>query len=123
MLKRTLPLAAALFGLIVPALSQDYPDQTNRPYQDSGSRDRDQNYNYPDQIPGGTKIRVRTNNTIDVRDRANNRVYTGTITEDVTGENGRVMIPRGANAELIVTDTGSNNMAVDLESVTFRGRR
>jgi hypothetical protein len=81
------------------------------------------NGNRFDSIPAGTQIKVRTNQTIDIHDRADNRVYTGTVDQDVTGQNGAVMIPRGSNAELIVNNTGNNNLSVDLESITVNGRR
>jgi hypothetical protein len=119
-MKRALPVIAACLGMVIPALAQDYPN-SDRSYHDS--RDRDRASNYPDTIPAGTKIRVRADNTIDVRDRADNRIYRGTVADDVTGENGNVLIPRGANAELIVTNTGEHDMSVDLESVTVNGRR
>lgn len=125
MSKKTMLTMAACLGLVVPLLAQDYPDQSSRPRQNSGNSDYDhnQNHNYPDRIPADTQIKVRTNDTIDVRDRADNRIYTGTVAEDVAGENGNVLIPRGANAELIVENTGNNDMSVDLESVTIRGHR
>lgn len=85
-----------------------------------------QNYRNGDQfdsIPAGTQVRVRTSQAIDAHDRADGRVYTGTVDRDVTSQNGTVIIPRGSNAELIVNNTGSNSMSVDLESVTVNGRR
>jgi len=121
-------LFTACLTLVVSAVAaQNYPDQNTRPYGDSGVRDRDSDRNesvtIPDRIPAGTKIKVRTNATIEVRERADHRIYTGTVTDDVTGENGNVLIPRGANAELMVTSDGEKNMAVDLESITVHGHR
>jgi hypothetical protein len=114
-------------GLTGRSAGANYPDRNNQPYQDSRNHDRsyrrDQNSNYPDTIPPGTRINVRTNDTIDVRSHADNRIYAGTIAEDVVGENGRVLIPRGANAELIVTNVNNNEESVDLESVTINGHR
>jgi hypothetical protein len=74
-------------------------------------------------IPSGTRIAVRSNDTIDARDRVDGRIYTGQVFDDVLGPDGRVVIPRGANAELIVRRMGSNDLAIDLESVTVEGRR
>jgi hypothetical protein len=97
----------ASLGLLAFASPQDY--HNNRDQFDS--------------IPAGTQIRVRNNQTIDAHNRADNRVYTGTVDRDVLSQNGTVIIPRGSNAELIVNNTGDNTMSVDLESVTVNGRR
>jgi hypothetical protein len=45
------------------------------------------------------------------------------VDQDVTGQNGAVLIPRGSNAELIVNNVNNNDLSVDLESVTVNGRR
>ena len=97
---------AASLGLLISASAQNYP-----------------NGNQFDSIPAGTQVRVRTNQTIDVRDRANGQIYTGTVDRDVTSQNGTVIIPRGSAAELIVNNAGNNDLSVDLESVTVNGRR
>ena len=74
------------------------------------------------RIERGTTITVRPNNTIDV-ERFDNRVYNGTVDQDVRGENGRLGIPRGSRVELIVRVMRDNDLILDLESVTVRGRR
>ena len=104
-------------GLLVSASAQNYPNSQNRPYQDN------RNGGQFDSIPAGTQIRVRTNQTIDIRDRADGRVYTGVVDQDVAGQNGTIMIPRGSNAELIVNNASNNDLTVDLESVSVNGRR
>jgi len=115
---RATGIASACLVLFVPVqAAQAYPGQSDRAYE------RNESGRYPDRIPAGTRIKVRTNDTIDVRERTNNRVYTGTVAEDVTGENGTVLIPRGANAELLVTSSDRNDLSVDLESITVRGHR
>jgi hypothetical protein len=115
---RATGITSACLALFVPVqAAQAYPGQSDRAYE------RNESGRYPDRIPAGTRIKVRTNDTIDVRERTNNRVYTGTVAEDVTGENGTVLIPRGANAELLVTSSDRNDLSVDLESITVRGHR
>jgi hypothetical protein len=42
---------------------------------------------------------------------------------DVYDGDGNLMIPRGANAELIVRQVGPGELALDLESITVNGRR
>jgi hypothetical protein len=56
---------AASLSFLISASAQNYP-----------------NGNQSDSIPAGTQIRVRTNQEIDAHDRADNRVYTGTIDRD-----------------------------------------
>src|SRR5947199_4133892 len=67
-------------------------------------------------------IAVRTNESIDV-ERRDNRVYTGIVDQDVRGDNGRLAIPRGSNAELIVRVRPDNDLILDLESVVVNGQR
>jgi hypothetical protein len=74
-------------------------------------------------IPAGTQIAVRTNDTIDVRNSSDGRIYSGVVDRDVQDANGNIAIPRGSNAELIVRNVGSRDLALDLESVDVNGRR
>ena len=76
-----------------------------------------------DVIPSGTNITVRTNEPIEMRGSSDGRIFTGVVDQDVLDRDGRVAIPRGSNAELIVRNLGNNDMAVDLESVSVQGRR
>jgi hypothetical protein len=73
-------------------------------------------------IESGTLIAVRTNDAIDV-ERSDNRVYTGIVDQDVRGSNGRLAIPRGSRAELIVRVAPDNDLILDLESVMVNGER
>jgi hypothetical protein len=66
---------------------------------------------------------VRTNETIDARHPSDSRIYTGVVDRDVLDRNGRVVIPRGADAELIMRDAENDEIVVDLESVSVGGRR
>ena len=103
-------ITAGCAFLAVSALAQD--------------RDRDRDIrNDLNTIPAGTQVRVRTDQTIDVRDRSDGRVYTGTVAEDVMGPDARLLIPRGSRAELIVQNVGDRDLTIDLESITVDGRR
>jgi hypothetical protein len=115
---RTFVYVCLCFGVGLSAMAQQYPDQRN-------SRDREENYqgNRSDVIPAGTQIPVRTDQMIDARDRSDGRIYTATVAEDVLGPGGRVVIPRGARAELIVQNVGEKDLTIDLDSVTVEGRR
>src|SRR5947209_3658503 len=108
---------ACLLSFVPIQAAQTYSGQSDRAYG------RNESGRYPDRIPAGTRIKVRTNDTIEVRERANNRIYTGTVAEGVTGENGTVLIPKGANAELTVATSDRNDLSIDLESITVRGHR
>jgi len=76
-----------------------------------------------DRITSGTEITVRTNDSIDAKSSNEGRIYTGVIDRDVMDSSGRVLIPRGSNAELIVRDTSDKSLVFDLESVNVNGRR
>jgi hypothetical protein len=114
MRKRTFILGLALSGALsfVPsAISQDRDHDRFRYEGDRLTR-----------IDPGTNIQVRTNDPIDV-ERFDNRVYYGTVDQDVRGDNGRVAIPRGARVELIVRVMRDNDLVLDLESVNVNGKR
>jgi hypothetical protein len=74
------------------------------------------------RLEPGTMLSIRTNQAIDV-ERRDNRVYYGVVDRDVRGENGRLAIPRGSNAELIVRVARDNDLILDLESVVVNGQR
>jgi hypothetical protein len=76
-----------------------------------------------DRVPSGTEIVVRTNEAIDARNPSDSRIYTGVVDRDVVDRSGRVVVPRGSNAELITRDVGDKEIVVDLESVDVNGRR
>ena len=51
------------------------------------------------------------------------RVYTGTVENDVRDTQGRLAIPAGATAELVVRRGPDNELVLDLDSVTINDRR
>ncbi len=71
----------------------------------------------------GTDIPVRSDARIDVSKWDKGRIYPGYVARDVRGRDGDLAIPRGAKAELVVRQTGPNDFALDLESVTVNGKR
>ena len=73
-------------------------------------------------LTSGTAVPVRTTEDINVNN-ADGQIFNGVVDQDVLDTNGRVAIPQGASAELIVRKTTSNNLTVDLESVTVDGER
>ena len=105
-------LGTALF--VTPMIQAQNP---NRDY-DRDRRDGDR----ITRIQPGTNVMVRTDEAIDV-ERRDNRVYRAVVDQDVRGDNGRLAIPRGSTAELIVRLARDNDLVLDLESVTVNGQR
>ncbi|MEO8597561.1 MAG: hypothetical protein ABI759_29855 [Candidatus Solibacter sp.] len=95
---------------------------TTRAFAQS-ERDRAVRGSYLDTIPAGSRVPVRLDQAIDVTIPSDGRVFTGSVTEDVTGQAGAVIIPRGARAEVLVQNLGEHEGTIDLDSVTFEGRR
>lgn len=76
-----------------------------------------------DTVPPGTQISVQMDRPISISEWDRGRIYRGRIARDVIARDGDVAIPAGAPVEMIVRQTGPNRMALDVESVTVRGRR
>ena len=76
-----------------------------------------------DRVPAGTEVTVRTNESIDGNSPSDFKVYTATVDRDVANRDGRILIPRGSQAELILRDADSNNVVLDLETITVNGDR
>jgi hypothetical protein len=76
-----------------------------------------------DRVAAGTEIVVRTNETIDARHPADSKIYSAVVDRDVLDRSGRVVIPRGSEAELIMREASESDIVVDLESVEVDGRR
>ncbi len=74
-------------------------------------------------IPAGTEIAVRTIDPIDVRQADQHQQFLATVDNDVLDADGRVVIPRGSPAHLIVHQVGDGEVAVDLRSVNVDGKR
>lgn len=81
-----------------------------------------QQWTFVDPIPAGTSIQVRTTEQIDAQ-TIDGRVYRGTIETEVRDTEGRLAIPAGATAELVVRRASDDELVLDLDSVTVNGRR
>jgi hypothetical protein len=80
-------------------------------------------YANQDFVPRGTNIEVRTIENINMHDASDGRIFRAEVARDVMGQDGKVVIPRGADAELIVRNLGDHDLGVDLESIIVDGRR
>lgn len=82
------------------------------------------------ELAVGTELPVRVEETIDSGQAAEGQTYAAEVTRDVLDANGDVVIPRGANAQIVIRSAskggrfrGSSDLALDLASVSVGGRR
>ncbi len=119
--KWKVPIGLGLFALFVSLPLCSAQDRDRYGDRDRG-RDWDQGRGMYTRLEPGTMIPIRTNQPIDV-ERSDNRVYYGIVDRDVRGDNGRIAIPRGSQAELMVRVAPDNDLILDLESVVVNGQR
>jgi hypothetical protein len=74
------------------------------------------------EVPAATEIAVRANEKIDTRNTSQGTSYSAQVDRDVVDANGRVIIPRGAEARLVVRRVNDNTLALDLQSIRVEGR-
>lgn len=78
-------------------------------------------------LPAGTDIGVITTDPIDSKDASEGQTFAASIANDITDPSGRVVIPKGADAELVIRSvnsggaTGTSDLALDLQSVRVGG--
>jgi hypothetical protein len=78
----------------------------------------------------GTKVPVRTEETIDSATAAEGQTYAAEITEDVLDANGDVVIPHGSNAQVVIRSAskggrfrGASDLVLDLQSISVGGQQ
>ena len=81
-------------------------------------------------LPAGSKVEVRTDENIDSRTAADGQTYAAEIYRDVLDQSGEVVLPQGANAQLVIRSatrggriSGAADLLVDLVSVSVGGRQ
>jgi hypothetical protein len=81
------------------------------------------------ELPSGTEISVRTNETIDSKTAAEGQTFDVQVTRDARDANGDVVIPRGSEARLAIKSAskggrfrGASDLVLDLQSVNIHGR-
>jgi hypothetical protein len=81
-------------------------------------------------IPAGTEVSVRNDETIDSSNAADGQTYAAEVTNDVRDANGAVVIPKGANAQLVIKSAssggkirGASDLVVDLRSISVGGKQ
>ena len=82
------------------------------------------------ELPVGTAISVRTEETIDSGKAVENQTFPAEVTGDVLDAAGHVVIPRGSNAQIVIRSAskggrfrGASDLVMDLASVSIDGRR
>ncbi len=80
--------------------------------------------------PAGTRISVRTEETIDSAKAVEGQTFAAEVTKNVLDRDGNIVIPRGANAQIIIRSSakggkirGASDLVMDLYSVSIGGRR
>jgi outer membrane lipoprotein SlyB len=82
------------------------------------------------ELPAGTEISVRSDETIDSSKAAEGQSFAAEISKDVLDSSGAVAIPRGSNAQLVIVSAskggrirGASDLTLALGSVTVGGQR
>src|SRR6266446_4243925 len=81
-------------------------------------------------LPLGTKVPVRTEETIDSATAAEGQTYAAEIADDVFDANSDVVVPRGANAQVVIRSAtkgnrfhGTSDLVLDLQSISVGGKQ
>jgi hypothetical protein len=80
-------------------------------------------------LPAGTEVSVMTNDNIDSKTANTGQVFSADVAQNVVDSSGRVVIPRGSEAQLVLRNvnsggvTGTSDIALDLQSVKVGGHR
>jgi hypothetical protein len=81
-------------------------------------------------LPPGAEISVRNEETIDSGKAVEGQTFPAEVTRDVLDAAGNVVIPRGANSQIVIRSAskggrfrGASDLVMDLASVSIDGRR
>lgn len=81
------------------------------------------------ELPPGTEVSVRNEETIDSGKAVEGQTFPAEVTADVLDASGNVVIPRGANAKIVIRSVskggkirGASDLVLDLASVSVDGR-
>lgn len=80
-------------------------------------------------VPDGTKVAVRTEDTIDSGKASEGQTYAAEVADDVLDGEGNVVIPRGSNAQIVIRSAskggkirGASDLVLDLQSISVEGQ-
>jgi hypothetical protein len=81
-------------------------------------------------LPTGTKVPVRTEETIDSTTAVEDQTFAAEIADDVVDASGDTVVPRGANAQVIIRSAtkgnrfhGTSDLVLDLQSISVGGQQ
>jgi hypothetical protein len=81
-------------------------------------------------LPAGTQISVRNEETIDSSKASEGQTFPAEVTKDVLDGEGKVVIPAGANAQIVIRSAskggrirGASDLVLDLATVAIDGRQ
>jgi hypothetical protein len=81
------------------------------------------------ELPPGSEISVRTNEAIDSATATEGQTFDAQVTRDATDAAGDVVIPRGADARIVIRSAskggkiqGQSDLVLDLQSITINGK-
>ena len=80
-------------------------------------------------VPAGVVLEIRNNEAIDSQTARPNQTFSAVVAKDITDDKGRVAVPKGANATLVVREVaaqgrikGQSELVLDVASVEVAGR-
>jgi len=80
-------------------------------------------------LAAGTKVPVRSEETIDSAQAVEGQTFAAEITDDLLDANGDVVVPRGANAQIVIRSAakggrfkGQSDLVLDLQSISVGGK-
>ena len=81
-------------------------------------------------VPAGTKIAVRTEDTIDSAKAAEGQTYAAEVADGVLDADGNVVVPHGSNAQIVIRSAskggrfhGASDLVLDLQSISVEGQQ
>jgi hypothetical protein len=82
------------------------------------------------QLPVGTQVSVRSEETIDSATAVEGQTFAAEITDNVLDANGDVVIPHGSNAQIVIRSAskggrfhGASDLVLDLQSISVEGKQ
>jgi len=119
------------------ASAQQPPEETKKEGKRAARERRHEDHYHPEpaaittktyNLAAGTEISVRSEETIDSAKAAEGQTYAAELTADVRDASGDVVIPAGANAQIIIRSAtkggrirGSSDLVLDLATVSVGG--
>jgi len=80
-------------------------------------------------VPAGTRVAVRTEDTIDSAKAVEGQSFAAEVAEDILDADGNVVIPRGSNAQIVIRSAskggkfrGASDLVLDLQSISVEGQ-